>query len=300
VMLGDLLLFGYGRSLQCDPNLYYPHIGLLDRIAKSPPGRIVGISCLAPNLGSLAGLKDVRGYDGVDPSRMVELVMAAADSSAQIIRYAKTEDFVPKLWVTPDKDLELSPIMDLLGVRYIIFRQPPFAGARPTFHENDYWAMENNKALPRAFIPEQVKFVADKTNRLNELASQDFNPRKVAYVESAVDLPTNCNGTVEILQETPTHISLAVEAKTPALVVLADRWDKGWQASLNGNPAPILVANHALRGVVVPAGTQKLEFRYAPASFTFGLVLCALAIVAALGWLVWAVWTRKELQPSPK
>jgi len=35
------------------------------------------------------------------------------------------------------------------------------------------------------------------------------------------------------------------------MVVLADRWDNGWHANLNGQSAQIHRANHALRGVVV-------------------------------------------------
>jgi hypothetical protein len=290
-------VFGYGRSLQCDPKLYFPPVKILDEVAAAAPGRIVGLGCLAPNLGSIAGLKDVRGYDGVDPGRMVELLMSAGDPSFKTTAfYAKTLSFVPKLWITPKKDLELSPILDLLSVRYVIFRQPPFEDARPMLHEGDYWVMENHRALPRAFIPQQVKLAADKTNRLDELASPEFDARKIAYVESAVDLPTNCSGSVEILQETPTRIAMAVEAKTPALVVLADRWDKGWHAVLNGKSAPILVADHAVRGVVVPAGSQKLEFRYAPASFDLGLKLCGLAAAVAVGWLALLARGRKERQ----
>jgi hypothetical protein len=37
--------------------------------------------------------------------------------------------------------------------------------------------------------------------------------------------------------------------------------------------------------VVVPTGSGTLEFRYAPASFAWGLRLAALAAVALLAWL---------------
>ncbi|SPE58886.1 hypothetical protein SBV1_290014 [Verrucomicrobia bacterium] len=53
---------------------------------------------------------------------------------------------------------------------------------------------------------------------------------------------------------------------------------------MNGAPAPILVADHALRGVVVPKGSGTLEFRYAPASFAWGVRPCALALIAPLAW----------------
>ena len=72
LLLGDLLWFGYGRSAQCDPALYYPKIPVLDEIARSVPGRVIGINCLPPSLAIMAGLNDIRGYDAVDPARMVD------------------------------------------------------------------------------------------------------------------------------------------------------------------------------------------------------------------------------------
>ena len=84
--------------------------------------------------------------------------------------------------------------------------------------------------------------------------------------------------------------------ETPGLVVLADLWDKGWQAYWNGQCVPILRANHAIRGVVVPAGSGRLEFRYAPASFAWGLRLAGLAAVTLLVWLGMALRRRHPVR----
>ena len=72
LLVGDLLLFSYGRSPQCDPALYYPPIPVLDELAHSTPGRIIGGNCLPASLASMRGLRDIRGYDAVDPARLVE------------------------------------------------------------------------------------------------------------------------------------------------------------------------------------------------------------------------------------
>jgi uncharacterized membrane protein YfhO len=80
--------------------------------------------------------------------------------------------------------------------------------------------------------------------------------------------------------------------ETPGLLVLADRWDKGWEAWLDGNRVPILRTNHAIRGVVVPAGNGTLEFRYSPAIFAWGLRLAGVAAAILLGWLGLITWNR--------
>jgi uncharacterized membrane protein YfhO len=73
--------------------------------------------------------------------------------------------------------------------------------------------------------------------------------------------------------------------ETPGLVVLADAWDKGWRAYLNGKTVPILRANHALRGVIVPEGNGTLESRYEPASFKLGLCLAGFAVAIMAAWV---------------
>ena len=156
----------------------------------------------------------------------------------------------------------------------------------------------NSNALPRTFIPRRVETVAEDKARLAKLAAEDFDPREVAYVESPVNLPGPCQGTVGIVEEIPTRIIVSVRMETPGLVVLADLWDKGWQASLNGRRVPILRTNHAIRGVVVPAGSGTIEFRYAPASFAWGIRLAGLAALVLLGWVGILAATGRTRRPG--
>ena len=50
LLVADLLWFAYGRSAQCDPELYYPPIPALDAIAKATPGRVIGVGCFPAEL----------------------------------------------------------------------------------------------------------------------------------------------------------------------------------------------------------------------------------------------------------
>jgi hypothetical protein len=213
-----------------------------------------------------------------------------------------TQLLAPKVKLRPEGGIRLSPVLDMLGVRYVVFRDSPPPTAHPAFQGPDYWVMVNSNALPRAFIPQRVEVVTEEKARLQKLASPRFDPRAVAYVESPVALPASCRGTAEIVDEIPTRISLSVRMETPGLVVLADLWDKGWQAYLNGQRVPILRTNHAIRGVVVPAGSGTLEFRYAPASFAWGLRLAGLAAVVLLAWLGITLWnpSRPALPQNPQ
>ena len=95
----------------------------------------------------------------------------------------------PKATSLPKETFRLSPVFDLLGVRYVIFRGSPLPDTHPAFQGPDYWVLVNSNALARAFIPRRVEMVAESKARLEKLASPAFDPREVAYVEEPVNLP---------------------------------------------------------------------------------------------------------------
>jgi hypothetical protein len=304
-LLADLLWFGYGRAPQGDPAFYYPCLPVLDALAAAdPPGRIIGRDCLPAVLAETQKLHDVRGYDAVDPARLVDLLLLTATADSPLFLESYTQVLIPQAFIRAPDEVRVHPILDMLNVRYVIFRGSPPAGYRPTFAGPDYWVMTNRSALPRAYVPWRVETVTDDADRLKRMASPGFDPSRVAYVETPLVLPNPCEGTAKIVDEIPTRVTLSLDMKTPGLVVLADRWDAGWNAYLNDRLVPILRTNHALRGVKAPAGKATIEFRYEPASFAWGVRLAAAALLATLGWLGLGLWigrsdTSPPLQPEP-
>jgi len=284
LLLGELLWFSHGRAFEADPALYYPEIRALRSLAAAPPGRVIGLQCLPANLATAVGLSDVRGYDAVDPERWVSLLAIGADPRSTALDYSATQLLIPRLLGVTTNAVILSPVYDLLDVRYVIFRRSPPPEVKPLFQSPDYWVMENPRALPRVFIPKHVEVVPDDLERLGKLSEETFNPREVAYVETPVELPAECNGTVKIRDEVPTRISVAAQMQTAGLLVLSDLWDAGWSATVNGQQAPILRTDHAIRGVVLPPGSSEIEFRYRPASLRTGLMLAGTASLILLGW----------------
>jgi hypothetical protein len=281
ILCGDMLWFARDRCAQCDPALYYPKIPALEQVAKAPAGRVVGFGCLPAMVSQAAGLRDIRGYDTFDPMRLIQLMEMAKNPEYKQFEYALTQWYEPFGAIGPS-GLTLSPILDMLNVRYVIFRGKPPATIQPLFASPDYWVLENSRALPRAFVPRHVEVVADEPTRLYRLAASDFDARETAYVENNLELPDVCQGSAEIVSEIPTRVTLAVKMQTAGLVVLGDLWDKGWRAYLDGKAVPIYRTDHALRGVQAPPGNGTLEFRYEPASLAWGLRLAGLSLLTLL------------------
>jgi uncharacterized membrane protein YfhO len=86
----------------------------------------------------------------------------------------------------------------------------------------------------------------------------------------------------QILDYEPARVVVQANAAQEGLLVLGDQHHPGWRATLDGQPAEIVRANHVMRGIVVPAGTHTVEYRLAPVSLRNG----ALVSLAALMLLV--------------
>ena len=298
VLPGELLWFGHGWNAQCDPRLYYPRIPVLDEIAKSTPGRVVGFHCLPAVLAQTSGLRDVRGYDAIDPLRLTSLIAPVAGPEVPAFPYASIQWFSPRLQFSSPEAVKLPPVLDMLAVRYVIFRGTPGPGIMPAFAGGDYFAMVNPSALARVFVPRHVEYLPEAKERIRRLTSDEFDGRATAYVESPVDLPNPIIGRAEISSEVPTRITVSVHMETSGLVVLADLFDAGWRAYLQGQPVPIFRANHAVRGVIVPAGDAVLEFRYRPAGFVWGIPIFGVAMLILLGWSVVLIRQRRRTSKS--
>ena len=82
------------------------------------------------------------------------------------------------------------------------------------------------------------------------------------------------------------RVAIAVRTLHDGYLRLADPYDAGWRAELDGNEVPIHVADHYLRAVFVPPGEHEVVFTYDGARVVWParVSLLALMLIAALGF----------------
>jgi uncharacterized membrane protein YfhO len=78
----------------------------------------------------------------------------------------------------------------------------------------------------------------------------------------------------------PERIEVDVEASGPALLVLAEAWYPGWEATVSGQPAVVEPANAWMRAVRVPAGHSRVMLTYRSTYLLPGAGLSAAALLA--------------------
>ncbi len=129
---------------------------------------------------------------------------------------------------------------------------------------------ENRYALPRAFFVPAIRVVPDRAGRLALM--ERFDPEAEALVNRlppgidpallTTSVPLEPGERAAVVASRFDRIEIQAAAARPRLLVVSDTWSRWWRATDNGRPVPILVADHALRGVVLGPGTHHLVFEF--------------------------------------
>jgi hypothetical protein len=255
----------------------YPRLALLAPLDKIPePFRITGKgSVLLPNVATMYGLEDVRVSSPMTLARMSETF---------------------KLWSTvgprqfhsvPDLG---APMLSLMNVRFALqdVSDPIPPGWRNVTYEGFTRLIENERVLPRAFVPRRVRIGVSRLQDIEEMAAgADFAELSWLGINDQVHERDNGTGEAAITRRGQSLTMDVTKHGDGFLVISQTAWN-GWRAYLDGERVTIIRANHAFLGVYVPDGRHSLVLRYLPQSFVTGraISLSTVVLLIAGGILV--------------
>ena len=152
--------------------------------------------------------------------------------------------------------------------------------------------MENKRVLPKAWLVPSVLPVSDRQQGLAILQNPSFDPRAIALVESPAPIPMpapNMQPPVTVGGVTVTNyegdkISFTANPAQNAILVVGEKFYKGWRATVDGNNVEIYPVDHVLRGVYLAPGSHTVEMRFDPLPFKVGkyLTLTSFAFFAVM------------------
>ena len=179
---------------------------------------------------------------------------------------------------------------DAEGVTHLLTGRPIPGFPGPVERAGAASIHRNLTAQPRARLMGRPVYAADEAAAAKAL--DDLGPaiRDRPIVEDPDrPLPEDAvvEGAARIDVDLPERVEVEVDAKTPAYLVLADTFDPGWSATLDGRPAPIRPAFAAFRALYVEKGPHRVVFTYEPAGFRAGLALTIAGLVGVLAGLAW-------------
>jgi hypothetical protein len=148
---------------------------------------------------------------------------------------------------------------------------------------------ENLCTVPRAYVAESVLKSSDPAQILTKLSEPTFDAEKQVFLADearAVALTEGWGslGRVEITERRPNLVRLRTQLSRPGYVLLLDRFDPNWHATLDGREVRVSRANLLFRAVYAEAGTHEIRFYYRQRGLAAGtaISLVALAILAGL------------------
>jgi hypothetical protein len=280
----------YSSDLQLFQVLYPPTRQIAFLQSQPRPFRIHGgdYDALPPNIASAYGLEDVRGYHSLYPARYNRLARLIDGKD-----YRRTSEGNVSLRAFLTSAYTRPRLLDMLNVRYLVFPPGSMTAARypglELVHESDEGRIYRNpNALPRAWFVYHVAIIPDDDAQLDYMARPDFDPATVVVVPTPVPTtgpPPAVPDPTPTVTYTPNTVTVAAAPSAPAILVLADAWYEGWDVMVNGEPAPILRVNYALRGVWLPPGSHTIEFVYRPRPFLIGglISMATLLILMIIG-----------------
>lgn len=145
---------------------------------------------------------------------------------------------------------------------------------------------ENRCFLPRAYVAANAVYSPGADQTLARLADPGFDARSTVLLASKGGMepfmPAYASapaGKVESFHREPNSVTLQVELPQPGYVVLLDRFDPNWHATVDGREVPILRANLLFRAVPAGAGRHTVRFFYRQQWLAAGLAISLGAMV---------------------
>ncbi len=228
---------------------------------KSPDYRVLNLTVDPFNDATTSYFhKSVGGYHGAKMKRYQELIehRLGPEMNTMItnLQAMKTEDDMAKLFRN-------CPALNMLNTKYVIVnpQQPPIT---------------NPDALGNAWPVSEIKWADNADAEIEALGK--IRPAKEAVADKRY-LPVlegfkaiyDSTASVELTEYRPNRLTYEYQSQQPQFVVFSEiYYDKGWDAYIDGEPAPYVRADYVLRAMAVPAGKHQIVFKFEPKTYATG------------------------------
>jgi hypothetical protein len=142
----------------------------------------------------------------------------------------------------------------------------------------------NPAAFPRAWVVHEALPITRDDQIVGYLESATFDPRRQTFVRGAAPPLQKCEQpeSATLVERESGRMVIDAQLGCRGMVIDAETYFPGWEATVDGKPAPVYEAYGFLRGVVVDAGWHRIDMRYRPKSVYWGGALTLLGLLGAV------------------
>jgi Bacterial membrane protein YfhO len=181
-------------------------------------------------------------------------------------------------------------VLRLLGARYVLLpvddaRDSQRSGIEPLLDPLPGTRLYRVPGtLPRVFLVGQAQ-VADDTVALRRILDPSVIAGRTAWlapesgVKSLVGAADSPAGTCVLDSYSNNRLQAICQVQRPGLAVFVEQYDKGWHATVDGQPVPILRANLVMRAVALQPGEHRIAMEFTTPGLRLGALLTLLSLM---------------------
>lgn len=151
-------------------------------------------------------------------------------------------------------------VLNMLNMKYVIFGKEANQVAMNNANLGDAWMVNN---------------VIEVENPDAEIAAlKTFNPKTEAIIDvrfketyGSHQFDADPNATIELENYDPMILTYNFNSTKNEMVIFSEIYyhgNKDWKSFIDGQEVPHFRTNYVLRGLIVPAGNHKIEFKFEP------------------------------------
>lgn len=242
-------------------------------------------------------------------------------------------EFYPEVGVKRDvsskPSTEYYALRSLLSVKWLFIgeekeKQDPMPGYSYVDTQNDFNIYENDNFLPMgfaydAYITRDAFNDATNSNRVKMLLKgivlEDEDVKKYSdilpelnteqadfsYEEYTDDVAERRLQSAYYFEKDTRGFTSKIDLNSENLVFFSVPYEKGWSATVNGEPAEIIRVNIGFMAVRCPEGECEIRFNYMTPGLIPGLIISAVGILILVGYVsLFGVRRMMNNRPAPE
>lgn len=262
VVVFDLFRFGWKFTPFTPVSYFFPTTKIIDfLIAQKKPFRVMTLDdrILPPNVSGYYGIETIEGYDPVAPALYEDFLVSGERGRADT---SKPTGF-NRIYTAHNIDSLLLPYFNVRYVLSLADVKRPYL--RFVMKEGETIVYEYTKGLPRVYLADTTAIAQKPADALSRLFDGGLGQLPGIYDGKIplMNIPLSGDETVDIAGYSPNEIRLKVRTINKRMLVILNRYDSRWSATVDGTiTAKVFPVNYLFTGLVVPGGTHDVVVSY--------------------------------------
>jgi hypothetical protein len=183
-------------------------------------------------------------------------------------------------------------VLNMLNTKYVIVPA-----------KDQTFAIPNPQANGNAWFVKNIKTVANSDSEI--VALYHLDTKRDVVIQEKNKLPNesivySTDGKISLQSYKPNDLVYDTDSKEKSFAVFSEiYYPNGWNAYIDGSLSKHTCVNYILRGMEVPAGKHKIEFKFEPSSYKTGNIIAlfgSILLIIFVGIGLFFANKNKEIQ----